>query len=215
MSFSAARPIVMAPAVPAADDERGESNFTNRVARFDTSAVLASITVDSAGGVESGRGGAPVSLSACDVAAEPALTTVLWSGGVTRGGMPDVGTGLLVGGGGTWRGGETGCLAVNSAVSPDAGAASGRDGATLGPLRAGFLLWLPDGPRGSGGCVGFVCSGSADQARVGGPESRVGLGRVSRLVWPCCGPTAKVSRGPCGFPTWMLWPSWMSTTGIR
>ena len=45
MSFSAARPIVMAPAVPAADDERGESNFTNLVARFDTSAVLASIMV--------------------------------------------------------------------------------------------------------------------------------------------------------------------------
>ena len=35
----------MAPAVPAADDERGESNFTNLVARFDTSAVLASIMV--------------------------------------------------------------------------------------------------------------------------------------------------------------------------
>ena len=90
MSFSAARPIVMAPALPAADDERGESNFTKRVARFDTSAVLASITVDSAGGADSGRTGAPPSLPAggvvCGMAADPALTKVAWSGGVPRGG---------------------------------------------------------------------------------------------------------------------------------
>ena len=88
MSFSAARPIVMAPGVPAAADERGESNFTKRVARFDTSAVLASTTVSSVGGVKPGWGGAP------------ACTTVRWSGGVPRCGMPDAGTGLFAGAGG-------------------------------------------------------------------------------------------------------------------
>ena len=217
MSLSAARPIVMAPAVPAADDERGENNFTKRVARFDTSAVLASITVNSAAGVESGWGGAPVSLSAggaaCGLAAEPALTTVSSSGGVPRGGIPDVG---IRGGGGAWRGGETGCLGGEFGGLAGCLGGIGRDGATLGPLRAGFLLWPPDGPRGGrGGCVGFVCSGSTDQVRVGGPDSGVGLIRPVRLVWPCCGPIAKVSRGPCGFPTLMLWPSWISMTGIR
>ncbi|ORA71548.1 hypothetical protein BST25_16550 [Mycobacterium heidelbergense] len=71
------------------------------------------------------------------------------------------------------------------------------------------------GRGGGGGAVGFVCPGTVDQVRVGGPESRVGLGCEGRLAWPCCGPIAKVSRGPCGFPTLMLWPSWMSMTGIR
>jgi hypothetical protein len=78
----------------------------------------------------------------------------------------------------------------------------------LGPLRAGYLGWLAVWPRrGAGGAVGFVCSGIADQARVGGPESCARLGCGDRVVWPCCGPTAKVNRGPCGFPTLMLWPS--------
>jgi hypothetical protein len=75
--------------------------------------------------------------------------------------------------------------------------------------------WLPVWPRCGAGAVGFVFSGSADHARVGGPDSRVGLVCGGRLVWPCCGPIAKVSRGPCGLPTLMLWPSWMSITGIR
>src|SRR5437588_12414123 len=87
MSLSAARPIVLAPAVPAAADMRGESNFTNLVARLETSAVLASITVDSAGGGESGR------------TAGSALTVVTWSGGVRSGGL-----------GGACRGCDTGCL---------------------------------------------------------------------------------------------------------
>jgi hypothetical protein len=78
------------------------------------------------------------------------------------------------------------------------------------------LGWLPVCPRGGdGGRVGFVCSGIADQAKVGGPESGADLVWGGRLVCPCCGPIAKVSRGPCGFPTLMLWPSWMSITGIR
>jgi hypothetical protein len=52
--------------------------------------------------------------------------------------------------------------------------------------------------------MGFVCSGIADQASVGGPESRAGLGWGGRALGPCCGPSAKVSRGPRGFPTLML-----------
>src|ERR1700758_4747927 len=99
MSLSAARPIVMAPTVPAADDERGESNFTNRVARFDTSAVLTSITVDSAGGLNSWAGDAST------------WTTVSGSGGASRGGLAGAGRGCETGRrGGDGLGGLGGCL---------------------------------------------------------------------------------------------------------
>src|SRR6516225_6288264 len=185
MSFSAARPIVIAPAVPAAADERGESNFTKRVARFDTSAVLTSITVNSAGGVDSSWAGASV------------LTTVSWCG-VPRGGRA-----------GAWRGRETGCLGGGGLGG--LGGCLGGTGRGCAPLarpRAGCLGWLPVWPRCcDGGTVGFVSSGIADQARVGGPESRAGLDWGGWAAWPCCGPIAKVSRGPRGFPTLMLWPS--------
>ena len=79
MSLSLARPIVTVPAVaadpagPAVPDVRCERNFTNLVARFDTSPGLASMTVNSAG---------------CGVLgeADPALTTVSSSGGGLGGG---------------------------------------------------------------------------------------------------------------------------------
>jgi hypothetical protein len=78
-------------------------------------------------------------------------------------------------------------------------------GATLGPLLVWIVGWLTVLLR--DGCRGFVLSGIADQATVGGPASDVDLDRSGRLVWPCCGPIANVNRGPCGFPTLMLCPS--------
>src|SRR5436309_3265079 len=141
MSLSAARPIVMAPAVPAATDARGESNFTKRVARFDTSAVLASITVDSAGGGVAGG-----------LAGGPALTTVSWSGGVPRGGPPAAGIPdvWIRCGGGAWRGCATGCLGGGGPGARPGGlggalGGTGRGGAGRGPPRGGFRGWLPVG----------------------------------------------------------------------
>ncbi len=200
MSFSGARPIVLAPVVPAADDARGESNFTKRVARFDTSAVLALITVNSAAGVADGCGRAPVSPAAggvtCSLAGEPGSMTVSSSGGVPRG----AGDGGTRGGdawrGGTacWRGGAFGGLA-------GCRGGTGRDGAPWGPPRAGPLFWLPGRACGGRGeWVGFVCSASAAHATVGGPESWLGRGRGGWPAWPCWGPIAKVRRGPWGFP---------------
>src|SRR5690242_19000840 len=215
MSFSAARPIVLAPAVPAADDARGENNFTKRVARFDTSTVLALITVNAAGGVADGFGCAPVPLAlgglTCNLAGEPGSMTVSSSGGVPRSAC---GGGIRIGG--AWRGGTADCR--GGALGGLAGwrGGAGRDGAPCGPPWAGPLFWPPVRPCGGrGGWIVFVCSASADQVRVGGPESWLGRTRGGWPVWPCCGPTAKVRRGPCGFPMWMLWPSWISTTGIR
>src|SRR5215467_3333182 len=87
MSLSGARPIVLAPVVPAADDARGESNFTNLVARFPTSAVFALTTVNSAGGVESGCASGFEPGCAAGAGPGPAVTTVSSSGGVPRGGI--------------------------------------------------------------------------------------------------------------------------------
>ena len=162
MSFSAARPIVMAPGVPAADDERGESNFTKRVARFDTSAVLASTTVSSVGGVKPGWGGDSGVHDGPLVGWCAAVRDARCRHGPVRG--------------------RRRCLTGRRNRLPGRGirrtagrlGGTGRDGAALGPPRAGFLTW--PGRGGGGGCVGFVCSGSADQASVGGPAS--GVGRV-------------------------------------
>ena len=58
MSLSLARPIVTVPAVLAGRDVadgRCDKNLTILVARFESSPVLASTMVNSAGGVESGR----------------------------------------------------------------------------------------------------------------------------------------------------------------
>src|ERR1700758_1479845 len=142
MSLSAARPMVM-PVPLACADERGVRNFTKRVARFDTSAVLASITVDSTGDPESGRAAEPVLLpvggARCGLANVPALSTVSCSGGVPRGGTR--------GGGGRRGGGalpawETGCLGGD-------GCCGGRGGGRLGCPRGG-----------GGGRGGFGCSGT-------------------------------------------------------
>ena len=162
MSLSAARPIVLAPAVPAAADMRGESNFTNLVAKFDTSAVLASITVDSAGGGASGR------------TAGSAWTTVSGSGGVARGGgptggMPDV---WIRGGGGACRGCDTGCLGggalggIGRGGAGTPGLASGLPTPGSG-RRCGIRLLRQRGPRQGG--------------RPGVPR-RPGLGRSAGLA---------------------------------
>ncbi|EUA54928.1 hypothetical protein I550_3078 [Mycobacterium intracellulare 1956] len=73
--------------MPAADDARGESNLTKRVARFDTSAVFASITVNSVAG------------AARNLAGEPGSMTVSSSGGAPR-----TGEGAASGSGGAGRG---------------------------------------------------------------------------------------------------------------
>src|SRR5271163_2160552 len=185
MSFSAARPIVTVPTVlgsPAVLGERCDKNLTILVARFDTSPPVGSTTVNSAESAEpaeSGRAGDPVLV----------LTTVSSSAGAARDGTHR---------GGGWasalRGCETGCRGGAGFV----GSWRGGGGARLGPLRAGLPVWRS--PCGGGG------AGSAftDQETVGGPETRIDLGRDGRLVCPCCGPIAKVSRGPRGFPTLML-----------
>ena len=190
MSLSAARPIVMAPAVPAADDARGESNFTKRVARFDTSAVLASITVNSAAGVADGWGGALVSLTpggmTCNLAGEPGSMTVSSSGGVPRGGG---GGGTR--GGGVCRGGTAGCRGGAFGGLAGCRGGAGRDGAPADRRAPGPCPGRRAGPAGAAaGGWGSVCSASADQARVGGPDR--GCGRV-RGGRPAC-PAAVRSR---------------------
>src|ERR1700749_4542734 len=69
MSLSLARPMVTEPGCFAGATDRCERNFTNLVARFDTSPERAATTVISVGATAS-RGGA-----------EPALTTVISAGG--------------------------------------------------------------------------------------------------------------------------------------
>src|ERR1700757_4396411 len=69
MSLSLARPTVTEPACLAGATERCDRNFTNRVARFETSPDRAPTTVISVGATPCGGG------------AEPALTTVISAGG--------------------------------------------------------------------------------------------------------------------------------------
>src|ERR1700738_4088247 len=115
MSLSLARPIEMAPvdfAGPEGPANRGERIFTIRVARLDTSAVLALSTFDSAGAgltltvVTSSRTGCGVGLRS------GRLGTRGGGGGGGGGGGAGRGRGRpfprLAGPGGAWRGGGGG-----------------------------------------------------------------------------------------------------------
>src|ERR1700744_4605236 len=80
--------------------------------------------------------------------------------------------------------------ALTTVVSTGGGPAGGRPACTL--------VGYSDGGNGRRDC------GAGGAALAGGPPPL-----------PRRGPTSKVSRGPPGLPTLMLWPSWMSTTGVR
>src|SRR5246127_3440738 len=74
MSLSSARPMLTEPAIFGGGDARCDKNFTNLVARLDTSPDRAPTTVISAGATISGRG------------VRPALTTVMSADGGLGGG---------------------------------------------------------------------------------------------------------------------------------
>ena len=171
--------------------ERGESNFTNRVARFDTSAVLASITSNSAGGVAAAAG------------ALPALTTVMCSaGGRLRRRPVAVGCAAeraAARGRGRCRSGRcSGCLGGGGGGAGRGGPESAAAVGLVGLAAAPGLRLLRSAGGGAGGGRGVRQSRTRPGWAARNPASAASKVAGSG---PCWGPNAKVSRGPCGFPT--------------
>ena len=187
MSLSPARPIVTEPASFAGAADRCDRNFTNLVARFDTSPDRAPTTVISVGATTCGGG------------AEPALTTVISVNGRV-GGLRDTWTSV------GWS--SAGCC--GGLREYGAGGCRGAGGrADLGPPRREPPLW-------PGGCErGCAGGGGVDHEMVDGSVSRGDPAPGGRPARPGCCASSKLSCGPPALPMLMLWPSWMSITGLR